>query len=666
MKTEKQPDVLQFWLSQIKDYEREFKKWETRVDKLLKRYRDESRNSGSGNATAKFNILWSNVQVLIPACYSRTPRPDVTRRFRDTDPVGRVASLILERALEFEVQHYPDYRSGLKNVVQDRFLGGRGTAWVRYEPHFRAAEQQLPEDGVQVTEDVDESDVGGASGPQDVLDYECAPVDYVNWKDFGHTVARTWEEVRAVWRRVYMSRDALVARFGEKLGNRIPLDTEPEDAKKQGRSEGSEKYQALIYEIWDKEQLRAYWASKSLNEILDEKEDPLKLDNFFPCPKPLYATLTTQSLVPVPDFTLYQDQANSLDILCDRIDGLVKALQVRGVYNAAIPELARLFSEAENNSLIPVKDWMAFSEKMGLRGAIDLVDLKPIYEALTEAYRAMSQVKEQIYEIMGIADIVRGASNPNETLGAQQIKGQFVSLRLKTAQQDVAMFATELLQIKAQIMCNLFAPETLLKIASAQQLSPFDQQLLPQALQLLSQNTLREFRVEVAADSMVEIDEKQEKSDRMELLTAIGSFLEKALPAAVSAPQITPMLMDLLKFAVTAFKAGRTIEGKIDEVADQMAKMAAQPQQPRQDPKMIVAQTQAQIAPVKAQAEVQKAQASIQQAQIEGQTAQVRAQVEHAQAQADMMGAQADMAGHRARMMMPQGPQGPTGPRGQQ
>jgi len=45
------------------------------------------------------------------------------------------------------------------------------------------------------------------------------------------TVARTWEEVTAVWRKVYLGRPALVERFGEELGGRIPLDTKPETSK---------------------------------------------------------------------------------------------------------------------------------------------------------------------------------------------------------------------------------------------------------------------------------------------------------------------------------------------------------------------------------------------------------------------------------------------------
>ncbi len=87
--------------------------------------------------------------------------------------------------------------------------------------------------------------------------------------------------------------------------------------------------------------------------------------------------MNTDSLEPVPDFVLYQDQAKQLDTLADRIDGFINALKVRGVYDAYEPSLARLFSEGENNTLIPVKNWAAFAEKQGMKGAIDLVDITP-------------------------------------------------------------------------------------------------------------------------------------------------------------------------------------------------------------------------------------------------------------------------------------------------
>lgn len=604
------------WYNKIGAYERTFKRWEGRAEKILKRYRDDAKYQNNPNA--RFNILYSNVQTITPAIFARLPRPDVSRRFRDNDPVGRVASMMLERALEYEIEHYSDYKSAMDSAVFDRCIGGRGTAWVRYEPHIIAGEKGFPEDGVQVTEDIDEADEtteGLENEDQERIEYECAPVDYVHWKDFGHTVARTWEEVTAVWRKVYMNRDALVERFGEELGYQIPLDTQPQDTKTYAKTQDMQ-YQALIYEIWDKETGTALWVSKSLGKILDERPDPLQLENFWPCPKPLFANLTTENLEPIPDFVMYQDQARELDTLADRIDGLINALKVRGVYDAGEPALQRLFSEGENNTLIPVNNWMAFAEKQGLKGALDLVDIAPFAVALQQCYTAMEQVKSQIYEIMGIADIQRGQTDPNETLGAQIIKSNNAAGRLKTMQHRVVDFATALLSIKAQIICNHFSDETLVQISGASQLSPQDQQLIPQALQLLRNESAKSFRIEVTSDSMIYQDEQQEKADRIQFLTAIGGFIQTALPVGQSVPELVPLFMEMLKFGVTAFKAGKQLEGMIDETADRFREQAKalenQPKPPPVELQKIQAETQA-----KMQLEQAKIQAQAQLKQME-------------------------------------------------
>jgi hypothetical protein len=464
---------------------------------------------------------------------------------------------------------------------------------------------------------------------QERIEYECAPVDYVHWRDFGITVARTWEEVTAVWRKVYMGRPALVERFGEDLGGRIPLDTKPETSKSFNEKMGEGAKEACVYEIWDKTSGEVIWLSKSMGEILDTRADPLKLENFWPCPKPLFSTLTTDSLIPIPDFVLYQDQARQLDTLADRIDGFIQALKVRGVYDASEPSLARLFSEGENNALLPVKNWNAFAEKQGMAGAINLVDIAPIAQALTMAYQAMDQVKGQIYEIMGIADIQRGQSDPNETLGAQIIKSNNAAGRLKTMQHAVVDFATELLCIKAQVICNHFTDDTIVKISGAMQLSDADKPLIPQALLLLRDEAAKNFRIEVTSDSMIFQDEQQEKQDRIEFLSAVSSFMQTALPVATQSPELTPLLMEMLKFGVTAFKAGKGMEGLIDETADkfrQQAKQAeGQPKPPT--PEMQKMQMTMQIE----QAKMQASQAQAQQtAQLEQQKMQMQMQLEKA------------------------------------
>jgi hypothetical protein len=280
----------------------------------------------------------------------------------------------------------------------------------------------------------------------------------------------------------------------------------------------------------------------------------------------------------------------------------------------------------EGGSLVPIDKWMGFSEKGGLKGSIDLLPLDTLANALMQCYRAREDIKAQIYEITGISDIIRGQTSASETATAQQIKGQYAGLRLRSMQEEVALFATDLLRLKAQIICTKFQAQTILAYSAADQMSDADKELVPEALQLLAVEPLRNFRIDVAADSLVQIDENQNKQDRLEFLSAFSGFLREAIPAAQGAPQIVPMLVDMMKFGVGAFKGARSIEGSLDRMLDQFKQQQAQPQQPKPDPEMMKLQAQQ-------QGDQMRVQADAQAMQMKG---QMDAQIEQAKMQADM------------------------------
>ena len=587
-------------------YDKKFQEWEARAEVIIKRYRDErgGLDKNSRQNEARYNILWSNIQTMIPNVFARLPQPEVSRRYKDKDPVGRVASMILERALEYEVESYPDYENAVRNSVEDRLLPGRGISWVRYMPVMKDVEMpyeampegQDTEEGTQISEDVPKT--------YPVIDYECSPCDYVAWKDFGHNLARTWEEVSMVWRIVPMNREELVERFGEEIGEQIPLDMKSSDRNADVASpEELSKMKATIYELWDKKEKRCVWLSKSHQKALDVKDDILGLDGFFPCPKPLYATTTTDSLIPVPDYALYQDLAKELDTLTDRINGLADSIKVIGLYDSTQTGIKRMFDEGKNTELIPVDNWMMFGEKGGIKGVIDWLPLDNVVGALNAAYMAREQAKQAVFEIMGIADVLRGSSDPNETLGAQQMKGQFASKRLRYMQNEVSTFATELLKIKAQIICNHYQPQTILMISGAEQFNDMDKQLIPQALELLKNNVLNNFRIEVSSNSLIEIDEQQEKQDRMEFLTAVGNYMEKAIQLP---PQLHTVAGELLLYGVRGFRTGRQLEGQIDEAVESLKETTKQPEQP--NPEMLKMQAEQQAEQQRQAGEDQRAQ----------------------------------------------------------
>jgi hypothetical protein len=143
------------------------------------------------------------------------------------------------------------------------------------------------------------------------------------------------------------------------------------------------------------------------------------------------------------------------------------------------------------------------------------------------------------------------------------------------------------------------------------QLSEQDRQLVPQAIGLLRDEAAKNFRIEVTSDSMIYQDEQQEKADRTAFLAAVGQFISMALPTAQAAPELAPMLMEMLKFGVTSFKAGKQLEGIIDQTADDMRKQyeatKGQPKPPTPEVQKAQMDNQSKMQQIQMQAQVEQA-----------------------------------------------------------
>ncbi len=634
--------VASTWLNRIIEAERAAEKWIRRGRKITRIYRAKSSSVGdeasSSDGSAKFNIFWSNVETLGPATYSRRPKVEVYRRFHDQDPVGRLAGMILERALQYEIDCRQDFHQTLKAVVKDRLLPGLGQCWVRYEPSFKKEEVPLP----------DPQNPQGEPIPQQIetLADEFTPVDYVYWEDFLVSPARTWMDARWVARKLLFLPDALKARFGEsmkKLGGDIasvPCNVDPattdNDQVPTGydadKTDSGEK-RARVFEIWDKEAKQLIWVARGCQVPLDIQSDKAHLEEFFPCPRPLLASTTNDEFLPVPDYIYYQDQIRELDSVTRRIGLLVGSLRLIGIYDSTQTALSTLLSGGMENKMVPVNSWAALAEKGGLKGVMDWVPLDHVFKILQGLYEARDQLKQTVYEITGMADIVRGASAASETLGAQQIKAKFANLRLSSRQAQVAEFVTSVLRLKAEIMCDQYSPETLLRIGSVEQISEVQDELeqmaqqaqqqppqpgmpppqpptaaqLPRvqaALELLKSEKARSYRIEVASDSMVELDEGEQEQRREKFMSSVSNFFNSMKNIGQMAPEMMPVALEMLKFVVRGYAVGRPLEASIEDASNKIKTRLANPQPPQPEPAVEVAQ-------IRDQGETQRTQMEI-------------------------------------------------------
>lgn len=646
-------DQVAYWLAQDKVAEKLERKWIRSSKKIVKRYRDD-RSQLPLSTEHRYNVLWSNVQTLRPAIYNRTPKPDVERRFHDQDDIGRTAAMILERAISNSLDRC-SFDLQMNAAVEDWLLPGRGVMRVMYVPHYG---DELPDETAENTEKWGASAVVANDGDEDKteppLDNSAPDSDmaqagdmpppmpqdpnapklrevvgeesvlkYVFWEDYREGPARQWSEVPWIRYRAFMKREELIDRFGS-TGKKVNLDTSISYQQTATAKSSDDKGDALpdvlkqaeIWEIWDRAKQRVIWIAPGSADLgfLDEVDDPLQLPGFFPSPDPLLATTTTDTRIPVPDYHEYQDQAIELDVLTARIDRLLRALKVSGVYAGSEKQaLQQLIDAGTENKLIPVEDWTAFTDKGGLSGLIQWVPIQQIAETVIQLYAARDRTKQALWEISGMADVMRGVSDPSETATAQSIKAQFGTLRLSDRQRQVSRFARDNIRLVAYVIAGQFSNKTISEMTGFPQLQPvppappgpqfiIDQQsgqtvpspamqqyqaqvqpIIAQnqkatqqfeaACQLLKTQIKDGFRIDIEADSTIAPDEQAEKQATVEFMQAFIPLMQQMVPIATGNPSLAALAKELTLFVARRFRAARPLEETIETAFDKLASM---------------------------------------------------------------------------------------------
>lgn len=621
------------WLDRINQADKAEKAWRITAGKIITKYRSDDGVDVQGNRRQEsFNILWSNVETLSPALYNRTPKPDIRRRFADADPVAKSVSELLTRASEYTFEA-EDFDRCMQYVVHDALLVGRGVARVRYDPVFVAHQDDGDDDGDEPTE----------SAPDD-LAAERVCFEHVQWDDFRCEPCRNWKDVTWVAFRLFLTKQELVDRFGED-GESVPCDHTSRESvtgtpNSPNNSDRDEENRGKVWEIWDRTTRRVMFLAPEADggdgkgTILSEEDDPLSLTGFFPVPQPLYTTEDPSSLIPVPDYEIYSVLAGDLDRTTKRIIHLTKAIKVAGIYDASLPELQNLYGDGDAR-LEPSQNVMALIERGGLEKAIWFAPLEPIIIALRDLYQHREVIKQAIYEITGVSDIMRGQTMASETATAQQIKGQWGSLRLQRRQRDVQRFARDMLRLSVEVMAERFSPETLTMMTGlqyptndqrmlAQQLQAHGGQLPPEMAEIMSRPTwddllqvmrndlILSYRIDIETDSTIAPDAAAEQQAMAELMAGVSNFVATIGPAVASGYLPMDVAKSLLLMAVRRFKAGPAIEGEIEKIQQP-------PQQPQPQDNTL------QVEQMRAQTELQR-----QQADIQGQMQIKSAELDHA------------------------------------
>lgn len=546
-----------YWLGRIEAEEDAHKKYREDAKAAFKAYRDPDKRT-------KFPIYWSTVQVVLAAIYAREPKPDVRKR-NSTDPksADNIAQAI-ERAIAF-FQDTEDYHRSILPAIEDYQVGGLGIAKVELDTETEqvpvldpATEEPMVVDGEEVSEEV--------------IKKQRIRIIHWPWCQFRWEPAAKWERV------TWISFDHILTK--EEIKRQFGIEVKDKEGGKPGDSETSaQKYGPTytVHEIWDKETKRRIFVSECHPKELEVGAVPLELDGFWPCPKPLVLGVPTDDFVPSPEYDKIKSQCEFIDDLTYRIQTLAKGIRNVGFFDESFSELGNLES-ASDTVYFPVRDLLnridaANSGGKALGGVLVELDNTSKAQTLGIMMEQLQAAKNELFETLGIADIIRGASQAQETATAQQIKGQWANVRIGPKIQDVGKFIRSLLRIVAEVICEHLTPDELARVSGMQ--------LTPEELETLKSDG-RVYSVDIETDATLAQDEQAEKNQRLEVLKTATEYVNGFLPAVQQGMIPADVAKEFLLFAIASFKYGRQLQDVIQQLPGQAQQLQQAQQQIQQ------------------------------------------------------------------------------------
>jgi hypothetical protein len=507
----------------------------------------------------------------------------------------------------------------------------------------------------------------------------------VQFSDYRCSDARNEAEIEWQARRAFLDREEAEALFGEEKANKLNYDSVPETNKKDATRQ-DEKFEgkAEIWEIWCEATNKVYWIQTGNEDVLiEETEPPIKFEGFYPC-SVIRQTQDPNSIIPVSDYSHVKDQILEVERLTTRIHALTQAVRPNFLYDAAMGDyLEQLFQDDLKG--IGVTGWTANKGRGGLQGGMEFLPVEQFVNVLNTLQQNRQSALQQLYETLKVSDLLRGTSEQYKSATANRLENAWSSLGLIVRQNMFCKFISDAIMHLGTIIAEQFDPERIFETADADALieptifvpppppppqpmpgqegMPPDEsgmapmppmappppdpmqlidQMKQQILEIFRDNTKRNYRIEIASDSMVAIDQQQQQQEGTMLLQAAGGFFDQMRGLVEQYPPLAQFSLALFQNFIKRFKGGKEVDGlfskafkEIEQIAKAKEEAAKQPPPP--DPKTLEIQGRMQIAQIESQARVQAVQMDMQDKAVKNQLA---AQEQQLKMQRDQLEAQ--------------------------
>ena len=609
-----------YWKKQILSAKEASKDFRSKAKEALELYSKTDLN---------YNLFYSNVQILDSHLCLNNPKPDIQKRFikriesdkKRSNLYSEVARIV-QSAVEYVVD-IADVNSVIKQNIHDSNIVGRGVAWVNYTPVISVDEFRM--------EYVAERKID---------------VDFLDYKDYLESTADKESNIWWKARRHLLTRSDIKDRFGyDPKETELQYEQEDETSAKRGE----------VWEIWDKsKKQRGFILLSSIKqEFLEIQEDPYKIEDFFPCADITWVR-EAGKMLPVAEVFLYKKKLDLLEVLNKKIAQISDEIKYVTVVGSQDKSTADKLTSAKNGDVIGIP-----SENVS--GSVDsAITIMPADRAVQvlEALQAMKErIKTDIYDITGISDIMRGATDARETASAQIIKGLFGTLRFQERQKAVNMFRRKIYRIIAEIVCEHFDADTLEQITSTylpkeeekerlsmqieqmggraeqQMIDEYNRMLfLPtweQVIALLQNDRLRNYTIDIETTATA-FDDREQQAQSINTLTQTYLALVQNVNMLPS-PDLVKGFLPIMKLNLGTIKAstdiGRQLEDAIESTYRKVEQASKTPVPPtpeqikaQADAKKVeaeIAMTQQKIASERADIELRSRELDIRQQDID-------------------------------------------------
>lgn len=536
------------WLNKIDRSERIYEPYHDLIEQTRNVYKSaSSQDTGESYTANAYNIFWSGIETQKPFLYFKRPYPYIERVNKLATVAEQVACKILERALEWHLNHF-DFDSVIKYARNDYLISGCGLLFESFEPEFQ-------------TVTLFDDHTADVMAREAVVTRYWDPMDFI--ADTDHV--GVWEDVTWIARKMFLTGTEFQEKFGEEALDKCSFPIQDFLYEKS----------LCVYEIWDKKDKMIYYVSPQCPDSFIKRDaDNLHLTGFFPCPKPLFATLTNNSLIPIPDYEMIRRMLDELNGITERMRLTMQAVKVSGVYDGAYHRLSDIFEK--DITLVSLPDFDRLKANGGIRGVIDFIPIEQYITALEQLARRREDIVQRIFEITGVSDIMRGNSNSVETATAVEKKTNFGTLRNQERQNDMQRFICDLYRLKAEMICAYCSEETLMSFVNPSE--GYTDEVVRQAVKLLKEDRLRDMIFHVETSGI--LNPQREASLTMQGVETITRLVKEAVPLVSQQPLLLPLFRHLIQAVVGQMPHARTFESVLDQTFAQIKEDLEKPVEP--------------------------------------------------------------------------------------